>query len=68
MKNKSKKQKRVSILGTFNLGEITVVDTEDYGIQKFHDEASVTIVLETTTSGQSVRRMLSGDTDVCCPT
>ena len=44
------------------------MDTGDYGIQKFHDEASVTIVLETTTSGQSVRRMLSDDTDVCCPT
>ena len=51
------------MLGTFNLGEITRVETGDNGTL-YHDEASSSIVLGTTKSGQSVTRILSDDTEV----
>ena len=69
MKSKSNKRKLASVLGTFNLGENTTVETGDDCIFK-HDEADVTMVsfvLEATKSGQSVIQILSDDTDVFIP-
>ena len=57
MKGKFKKQKLASVLGTFNLGEITTVETGNDGTF-CHDEAGVIIVPEATKSGQSVIPML----------
>ena len=66
MKSKSNKRKLASVLGTFNLGENTTVETCDDGSFQ-HDEADVTMVsfvLEAAMSGQSVIHVLSDDTDV----
>ena len=66
MKSKSNKRKLASVLGTFNLGENTTVETCDDGSFP-HDEADVTMVsfvLEAAKSGQSVIRVLINDTDV----
>ena len=65
IKSKSNKVKLVSVLGTFNLGENTAVETGV--IVLFHGEADVTMVtflLEASESSQSVTRILSDDTDV----
>ncbi|MCG7883058.1 MAG: hypothetical protein JAY96_15870 [Candidatus Thiodiazotropha endolucinida] len=66
MKSKSNKRKLASVLGTFDLGESTTMETRDDS--KFlHDEADVTMVsfvLEAAKSGQGVIRVLSDDTDV----
>ena len=51
------------MLEFFKLRDITTVETRD-NATFCHDEAGVTIVLEATKSGQSVSRMLSGDTNV----
>ena len=66
MKSKTNKRKLASVLGTFNLGENTTVETGDDCIFK-HDVAVVTMisfVLEAAKSGQSVIQILSDDTDV----
>ena len=67
MKSESRKRKLDSVLGTFNRGEYTSVETED-DCNCFHDEADVTMVsfvLETAKSWQSVVRILSDDTEFC---
>ena len=53
MKGKFKKRKLAGVLGTFNLGEITTMETGNDGTF-CHDEAGVIIVLEATQSGQCV--------------
>ena len=44
MKSKSNKQKFASVIGTFNLGEITSVKTDEGRFRL--DEADMTIVLD----------------------
>ena len=66
MKSKLNKRKLASVLGTFDLGKSTTVETRD-DCTFLHDEADVTMVsfvLEAAKSGQSVIRVLSDDTDV----
>ena len=66
MKSKSNKRKLASVLGTFNLGKNTSVETCDDGLFQ-HDESDVTrvsFVLQAAKSGKSVIRVLSDDTDV----
>ena len=66
MKNKHNKLKLASVLGTFNLSEMTTVKTGD-DCTFFHDEADVTtvsFVLEAAQSGQNVICILSDDTKV----
>ena len=66
MKSKSIKQTLASVLGTFDLGESTTMETRD-DCTFLHDEADVTMVsfvLEAAKSGRGVIRVVSGDTDV----
>ena len=66
MKSKSNKRKLASVLGTFDLGESTTMETRD-DCAFLHDEADVTMVsfvLEAAKAGQGVVRVLSDDTDV----
>ena len=65
MKSNLNKRNLDSVLGNFNLGESTTVETGDK--DTLSDEADVTMVsflLETANSGQSVIRVLSDDTYV----
>ena len=67
MKSEPSKRKLDSVLGTFNLGKNTSVETwDDYYC--FYDEADATMVsfvLETAKSDQSVVRLLSDGTAFC---
>ena len=66
MKSKFNKRKPGSVYGTFNIGENTIAETEEY-CNYFNDEADVTMVffvMDAAKSGQSVICILSDDTEV----
>ena len=65
MKSKHK-WRLASVLSTFSLGENITIETADDGIYR-HDEEDITMicyVLEASSSGEDVIRVLSDDTDV----
>jgi len=66
MKSKHSKRRLASVWSTFSLGENITVETADDGIYG-HDEADITMicyVLEASSSGEDVIRVLSDDKDV----
>ena len=66
MKSKSNKRKLASVLGTFNLGKNTTMETCDDGSFQLDevDDTMVSFVLEAAKSGQRVIRVRSDDTDL----
>jgi len=66
MKSKHNKWRLARVLSTFSLGENITIETADDGIYG-HDEAVITnlcYVLEASSSGEDVIRVLSDDTDI----